>query len=288
MSNSKTKKNNKAKTPPPKLQTKTLPKVIVIVVGVVLIVTVLYFGGYIPHFHSGNTNQPNFVAPTSIPWGTFTEISSQNFAGSGAENIYYISWVGCPIGASVSWSLNYALSQMVNNTYVTAHTSDPNEGSLASLPGLLFNDVFTFTHNGEKILFDPVYMYNETLFGYASNNSPIDSSDLVSAGLSVVNSSSPAIPTGILNLIYEYTTVFKINNMPSDVPSAYLGSPPHVNTVLVITGNFGTYMLNGQIYNPLDIKSISYETLENAEGNGYADYSFIAQGASTITSIINK
>jgi hypothetical protein len=284
MSNSKNKKN----IPPAKPESKTLPKLIVIAVGIVLIVTVLYFGGYIPHFHTDKTTQSNFVAPTSIPWGVFTEISNQNFAGSGAENIYYISWIGCPIGASVSWSLNYALSQMVNNTYVTPHYSDPDEGSLANLPGLLFNDAFSFKHNGENVLFDPVYMYNETLNGYAKNNSPIAGSDLVSAGLSVVNNSLPALPYGISNLIYEYTTVFKINNMPSDVPSAYLGTPPHVNTVLVITGNFGTYMLNGQIYNPLNIKGITYQALESGENNGYSSYSYIDQGASTITNIINK
>ncbi|MHB1471952.1 MAG: DUF929 family protein [Thermoplasmataceae archaeon] len=286
MSNNK----NKKKPEPVKPNSNVLPKIMVIVIGAVLIVTVLYFAGYLPlpHFNSSNTGQSNFTAPTSIPWGSFTEISNKNFAGSGQENIYFISWVGCPIGASVSWSLNYALSQNVNNTYATPHYSDPTEGKLASLPGLLFSDSFTFKHNGEKVLFDPVYMYNETLFGYANNNTPIESSNLVSAGLSVVNSSSPSIPTGILNLIYKYTNVVKINNMPKNVPSAYLGDPPHMNTVLVITGAFGTYMLNGQIYDPLNIKGIQYQDLINAESNGYASYSYIAQGANTILSIINK
>jgi hypothetical protein len=276
---------NKKKPEPVKQKSSVIPKIVVVVIGVALIVTVLYFAGYLPHFNSANNNQPIFTPPTSIPWGSFTEISNTNFAGSGQENIYFITWVGCPIGASVSWSLNYALSQYVSNTHATPHYSDPNEGSLASLPGLLFSDSFTFTHNGEKVLFDPVYMYNETLFGYASNNTPIASSNLISAGMSVVNSS---VPAGISSLVYKYTNMVNISNLSPYTPSAYLGTPHHMNTVLVITGSFGTYMLNGQIYNPLNIKGIPYQDLVNAESNGYASYSYIAQGANTIINIINK
>lgn len=287
MSNSKTKKNNKAKTPPPKPQTKTLPKVIVIVVGVVLIVTVLYFGGYIPHFHSGNTNQPNFVAPTSITWGSFTEISNQNFAGSGQENIYFVSWIGCPIGASLSWALNYTFShyQGVTNVRTEGHYSDPNEaGDAASLPGLLFMDSFSYNQNGIKLSFYPVYMYNETLFGYANNNTPIPSSNLVSAGLSVVNSS---VPPGISSLVYKYTNLVNVSISPYH-PSAFLSTPHHMNTVLVITGDFGTYMLNGPIFSPTSLSGVSYQTLENAQGNGFSGYPYIVSAASEINNIISK
>ena len=275
---------NKKKPEPVKQKSSVIPKIVVVVIGVALIITVLYFAGYLPHFNSANNNQPSFTPPTSIPWGSFTEISNTNFAGSGQENIYFITWVGCPIGASVSWSLNYALSQYVSNTYATPHYSDPNEGKLASLPGLLFSDSFTFTHNGEKVLFDPVYMYNETLFAYA-NNTPIASSNLISAGMSVVNSS---MPSGISALVYKYTNLVNINNISPYAPSATLSTPHHMNTVLVITGSFGTYMLNGQIYNPLNIKGIPYQDLVNAESNGYASYSYISQGANTIINIINK
>jgi hypothetical protein len=279
--------NNKSKKPPQpvKRQTSVIPKIVVVVIVIVLIITALYFAGYLPHFNSTSNNQPGFTPPTSIPWGSFIEISNKNFAGSGQENIYFITWVGCPIGASISWSLNYALSQYVSNTYVTPHYSDPNEGSLASLPGLLFSDSFTFTHNGEKVLFDPVYMYNETLFAYASNNTPIASSNLISAGMSVVNSS---VPSGISSLVYKYTNLVNINNLSPYTPSATLSTPHHMNTVLVITGSFGTYMLNGQLYNPINIKGVLYQDLVNAESNGYASYSYIAQGANTINNIIYK
>ena len=288
MSNNK----NKKKHEPVKPKSNVLPKIMVIVIGAVLIVTVLYFAGYLPlpHFNSSNTGQSNFTAPTSIPWGSFTEISNKNFAGSGQENVYFISWVGCPIGASISWSLNYTFYhyQGVTNVKTEGHYSDPNEaGNAASLPGLLFLDSFSYTNSntGIKVSFYPVYMYNETLFAYASNNTPIASSNLISAGMSVVNSS---VPSGISSLVYKYTNLVNISNLSPHTPSAFLRSPYKINTVLVITGSFGTYMLNGQLYTPTNIHGISYTTLEDAQGNGFSGYPYIASGASTIESILSK
>jgi hypothetical protein len=280
---------NKKKPEPVKQKSNTLPKLIVVVIGVVLIVTVLYFGGYIPHFHSTPSTQPSFTAPTSIQWGKFTEISNKDFAGAGQENIYFISWIGCPIGASISWSLNYTFYhyQGVTNVKTEGHYSDPNEaGDLASLPGLLFLDSFSYTNsNGIKVAFYPVYMYNETLFAYASNNTPIGSSQLVSAGMSVVNSS---VPSGISSLVYKYTNLVNISNLSPYKPSAFLSTPHHMNTVLVITGSFGTYMLNGQLYTPTNIHGISYAALEDAQGSGYSGYPYISSGALTIENIISK
>jgi hypothetical protein len=286
MSNGKTKQNNKNKAPP-KPQPKTLPKIIVVVVGVVLVFTALYIGGYIPHFHSDSKVTSNFTAPTTINWGTFTQISNQNFAGSGQENIYFVSWIGCPIGASLSWALNYTFShyQGVTNVKTEGHYSDPNEaGDAASLPGLLFMDAFSYNQNGIKVSFFPVYMYNETLFGYASNNTPIESSNLVSAGLSVVNSS---VPSGISSLVYKYTNLVGVSISPYK-PSAFLSTPNHMNTVLVITGSFGTYMLNGPIYSPTDLHGTSYQSLENAQNNGFSGYPYIVSAASEINNIITK
>ena len=286
MSNNK----NKKKPEPVKPKSNVLPKIVVIVIGVVLIVTVLYFAGYLPHFNSGNTNQQNFTAPTSIPWGSFTEISNKNFAGSGQENVYFISWVGCPIGAAISWSLNYTFYhyQGVTNVKTKGHYSDPNEkGNAASLPGLLFMDSFSYTNHdtGVKVFFYPVYMYNETLYAYASNNTHIASSNLVSAGLSVVNSS---VPPGISSLVYKYTNLIDISNLAPHTPSALLSTPHHMNTVLVITGSFGTYMLNGQLYTPTNIHGVTITALEDAQANGFSGYPYIASGASTIESILNK
>ena len=280
-------KKNSKKQETVKRKSNLLPKIIVIVVGVVLIFTVLDVAGYIHLPHGSSNNAPAFTAPSSIPWGAFTEISNKNFAGAGAENIYFISWIGCPIGASISWSLNYTFShyQGVTNVKTTAHYSDPNEASVPNLPGLLFDDSFSYSSNGVKISFYPVYMYNETLFGYANNNTAIPSSDLVSAGLSVVNSS---VPSGIASLVYRYTNIISINNLSPYTPSAFLSTPHHMNTVLVITGSFGTYMLNGQLYPPTKIVGLQDSNLENAQTNGYSDYSYIAQGAETINSIVNK
>jgi len=61
-----------------------------------------------------------------------------------------------------------------------------------------------------------------------------------------------------------------------------------MNTVLVITGSFGTYMLNGQLYTPTNIHGISYAALEDAQGSGYSGYPYISSGALTIENIISK
>lgn len=284
--------NNKGRKKPDSVEpeSRVMPKIVVIVIGVVLIITVLYFAGLLPHLNSTESTQPSFTAPTSISWGKFTEISNENFAGAGQEDIYFITWVGCPIGASISWSLNYTFYhyQGVTNVKTEGHYSDPNEaGDAASLPGLLFLDSFSYTNQntGVKVYFHPVYMYNETLYAYASNNTPIASSNLVSAGLSVVNSS---VPSGISSLVYKYTNLVNINNLSPNTPSAFLSTPHHMNTVLVITGSFGTYMLNGELFTPTDIHGISYTTLEDAQANGFSNYPYIASGASTIESILNK
>ena len=286
MSNAKNKKNKKNKAPP-KPESKLVPKIFVIVIGVALIVTVLYIGGYFPHFHSDSKVKSNFIAPTTINWGSFTEISNQNFAGSGQENIYFVSWIGCPIGASLSWAINYTFAhyQGVDNIITFGHLSDPNEaGDAANIPGLLFNDSFSYTQSGLKVSFYPVYMYSETLFSYASNNTPIANSSLVSAGLSVVNSS---VPSGISSLIYKYTNLVDVSISPYQ-PSAFLSTPHHMNTVLVITGSFGTYMLNGPIFSPTDLYGTSYQTLENAQNNGFSGYPYIVSAASEINNIITK
>ena len=284
--------NNKGRKKPGSVEpeSKVIQKIVVIVIGVVLIITVLYFAGYLPHLNSTESTQPRFTPPTSISSGKFTEISNENFAGAGQEDIYFITWVGCPIGASISWSLNYTFYhyQGVTNVKTEGNYSDPNEaGDLASLPGLRFLDSFHYTNQntGVKVYFYPVYMYNENLSTYASNKTRIASSNLVSAGSSVVNSS---VPSGISSLVYKYTNLVNINNIPPYSPSAFLSTPHHMNTVLVITGSFGTYMLNGPLYNPTDIHGKSYTTLEEEQASGYASCPYIANGAQTINSIMNS
>lgn len=283
--------NNKGRKKPGSVEpeSKVIQKIVVIVIGVVLIITVLYFAGLLPHINSTESTHPSFTAPTSISWGKFTEISNENFAGAGQEDIYFITWVGCPIGASISWSLNYTFYhyQGVTNVKTEGHYSDPNEaGDLARLPGLLFLDSFSYTNQntGIKVSFYPVYMYNENLSTYASNTTHIAKSNLVSAGLSVVNSS---VPSGISSLVYKYTNLVNINNLSPNTPSAFLSTPHHMNTVLVITGSFGTYMLNGQLYTPTDIHGISYTTLEEEQASGYASRPYITNGAQTINNVLS-
>jgi hypothetical protein len=61
-----------------------------------------------------------------------------------------------------------------------------------------------------------------------------------------------------------------------------------MNTVLVITRSFGTYILNGQLYPPSTIYGIDYQDLETVQTDGFSQYLYIANGAHAIESILSK
>ena len=248
---------------------------LVIVVGAIFIFSVLIGTGII-HIGQPSTSPSSnkFTPPSQIPYGnSFVEISNQDYAGQNAVSIYFDSWIGCPIGAANSWVIygtlsNYGLNMISDVIY---HYSDPNEASVPNLPGILFNSGISFSTQGINVHFIPLYIYNETLYGYPYSNAPISQSDLLSVGYQESNSSS-SFPNGIAHLIYEYTAVIPTEGTNAK-PSAYLGFPPHVNTVMIITGKDGTFMVNGPFYSPSNI-------------NGQTD-SFMEANYNSLSYIIN-
>ena len=94
--------------------------------------------------------------------------------------------------------------------------------------------------------------------GTYPSNTPIPSSQLVSTGESEINASG--LPSAITSLAYKYTAVVPTNQ---GKPSAYLGNPAHVNTVLIITGPSGTWMLNGPYFDPTYLLSYTYQYLQS-------------------------
>ncbi len=237
-------------------------QVAIAVVAVVIVIGVI-FGTGIVHF-PGLGHGPTYVPPPNqVPYGQFVEITSTSYAPSNTYDIYFISWIGCPFGAGESWSLYGSFlsyyPQIVH--HVRPNYSDPNEGSDANIPGLLFNDSFSFTAKGNTYNFNPLYVYNETLFGSWPGNNPISSSDLVSFGLNAVNNSG--IPSVIASLETKYTTQVGTDQ---GKPSAFLGNPAHVNTVLFITGPQGTWMLNGPPFDPSNLRGYTTQYLQSNYG----------------------
>ncbi len=261
-------KKNEATNPGHK--SNLIPGIVVILIGVVLIVAVLSFSGILT-FSNAHANTSSFNAPQYDTWGSFEKVSTSDYAPSGSTNIYYVSWIGCPIGAADSWVIYGALSQYSNvNSYVYTHHSSPNEGSYACIPGLIFDQSFSVKANNININMDPVYLYNWTLFGEEGNNyklpngtgvqieSPNSAQDptLVNYGLSVAQGK---LPSPIYNILKQYETVYPATGTggsPGAV-SAELTSVYHLTTIMIITGANGTYIFNGPFFNPPSLDQYS-------------------------------
>ncbi|BCU67767.1 hypothetical protein HS7_12040 [Sulfolobales archaeon HS-7] len=129
--------------------------------------------------------------------------------------------------------------------------SDPYDSFSPNTPSLIFNN---FTPNS-SVHFVFVYLYNEYLNATASNT-PVRTS-LLTEGLVELKTT---LPSPIYLLVKEYTTEKWIAGSFFS-PSAYEGKPPHINTVLIITGPNGTYMVNGYLFSPMLIQGYSPQYL---------------------------
>ncbi|KPV45871.1 hypothetical protein SE19_07990 [Acidiplasma aeolicum] len=184
---------------------------------------------------------PFAIQPFEEPSGKFFKVSSH---GDSRVNILLVSWLGCPIGASLSWPLYFALTHYGNVSYYQWH-SDPSD-VYPDTPGLIFTG---FKSNDINATF--IYLYNETLTGNAQNKTI--NGNLVDYGLSELKSS---VNVSEYEIIKKYTTQEWISGSFFQ-SSADSVSPHHINTVLLISGPNGTYFLNGGLYSPKNISSYS-------------------------------
>ena len=247
----------------------TKGRLVIGLVAVVAVIAIIFGTGLVHIPSSGGNSNSNFVAPTQIQQnGTFVKISTTDYAKSNAYSIYFVSWIGCPIGASESWGFYGLFSNYMSFTssQYYSHTSDPNEGSVSSIPGLIFTSGLSFQAKGNQYSFSAYYMYNESLDGTNPGNTPIATADLVSHGESVINGS--AMPPAISQFAYKYTHDIPVE--PKGIPSAFLGTPAHVNTVIIVSGPSGTFLLNGAAFPPADIRQYSPSYMQ-ANYNSIAD-----------------
>ena len=66
------------------------------------------------------------------------------------------------------WFLWQSLKRIESTTY--CHRSDLNEESLSNIPGIIFKSRFYFVSSNVTVTFDPVYIYNETMYGQEGSN----------------------------------------------------------------------------------------------------------------------
>ena len=259
-------------------------KVVAVVIVVIVIIAVFAFN--LVHLPTSNGA---YQLPANIPFsdfGTYYKVNSTDYAPSNSVNIYFVTWVGCPYGAGDSWELyNYLNGFSSIKSSVSGHFSDPNEGALASVPGLLFTNspISVKGVNGININLDSYYMYNEYMTqGYNApyvNITSGTSTNAISVALSELQADN--LPSQIFNIVKDFTTVVEATGYTK--ASAYLGNPPHINTITIFTGPKGTYLVNGGMINPQPLEQYTYETLlSNPDTSGE-----VSAGTTLVSNIVN-
>ena len=194
---------------------------------------------------------------SSIPWGKVFLASKT--VTSPTVKVYYISWLGCPIGATDSWALFEALSSKANMSGdISFHTSSPTD-VFPNTPGLIFEN---FTGNGFSL--QSIYVYgnsiNLTSKGGNYQGTAIDYSN---------NILRNELPNSIYDL--EINLTEKVPLQGNGVPSAYLSVDPHLNTNIIITNKNGTFMVNGPLYSPSLLQGLTPNVLYD----NLSQYAFI-------------
>jgi hypothetical protein len=106
---------------------------------------------------------------------------------------------------------------------------------------------------------------------------PIPANDIIKQGMFEINST---LPSEIVSI--EYKVMYS-------VPTSYFGKPSgiengHINTNIIIVRENGTWVLNGQLFNPLDLAGIiPTQLLHNLKSNIH-----IAEDSTSVSKIIDS
>ncbi len=241
--------------------------------------------------HSSASSNAGPAKVLIIPAGKFYQISNNDYAPTSQVDVYLSSWYGCPVGAADSWMLLDYFSQYLNMTPYIQLNHAPFANDTA-VPGLLFR-TFSYEHPATNVSakfvvnFYPYYLYNLYLnataagFNNVGGGTPINSSQLVATGESELNYSG--FPEPIIKIIENITTVDHINGTSN--ASAFLYAPHKINTVMVLTGPGGTYILNLNIINISSLTSYSPQYMLDNYANMSIVQSAESSLASTMTSV---
>ncbi len=218
------------------------------------------------------------ILPSLLPNDLFHFIKINNKGYTNNVTVYLVSWLGCPFGASLSWPLYDTLTHF-GNVSAEPHYSIDEADIGGYVPGL----IFTGYEPNSTVSFHFIYLYNQYL-----NASPNGTSmkNLVSGGLEELKAYSPS---WVYQIIYKYDVEDSdIFTGFSFVAPAYMGSPPHIPTTLIITGPNGTWILIGYL-NQLSPSSLALSSNEGSINMNHLLSSPLVRNASTeINSIINE
>lgn len=149
----------------------------------------------------------NIVTMANGGIGYIFKVNNENYVGNNSVEIYFISWYGCPNGATSSWVL-YLVLKYYGNLSVMPHSSKFIPKIHSSIPGLIF---LNYTPHS-NVLFHFIYLYNqylnETMNGIPIKN--LSSNQAVYLGLQEVKENAPS---WVYNIIYFYNIEDKIINL---------------------------------------------------------------------------
>ncbi|AEE93875.1 conserved Sulfolobales protein (DUF929) [Acidianus hospitalis W1] len=200
------------------------------------------------------TAQPNYlknaqwVPPSAVKPGEWVKVTNQDFAPVNKTEVFLDGWIGCHVAAMDSWLIFYVLSHYGFNFTYEFHTSDPYR-TPPNVPGLIFEGYKA--PKNSPIIFDWIYMYNQYL-----NEALLPTPQPMNYSIS----NTIAIYYGLMELkefapqwVYNIAVTY---NVP--IVGQYK-SPPHVVTMLIVTGPNGTWLLLGPSYPPSAIDKLTPE-----------------------------
>ncbi|ARM74652.1 DUF929 family protein [Acidianus manzaensis] len=192
--------------------------------------------------------QQSWLPASQVKPGVWTKITNQDFAPANKTEVFLDGWIGCHVAAMDSWLIYYVLSHYGINFTYEYHTSDPYR-TPPNVPGLIFESYKA--PKNSPIMFDWLYMYNEYL-----NETTLPTPQPMNYTI------SPTIATydGLLEL-KEFAPQWVYNiAVTYNVPIVgQFKSPPHVVTMLIVTGPNGTWLLLGPSYPPSAIATLTPE-----------------------------
>lgn len=204
-------------------------------------------------------NMPNF-APGSV--GKIFKVNSINYSGNNSVQVYFISWYGCPNGATSSWVLYLALSKF-GNVSVEPHGSRFYLQFHSAVPGLIFTG---FMPNS-TVYFHYVYMYNQYLNATATGIPINNTVQAIKLGLDTVKNSTPS---WVYNIVYYYQIEDKLVSTGN---GSIAFSSGHLVTMGIITGPKGTYAFLAfpdQISPQLLLQSLGLSSLSTEQAQNVA------------------
>ncbi len=153
--------------------------------------------------------------------------------------VYYITWNGSPTGDAGSWAVYDFLHS--NGFDMPGHFKEcysMSDYEYNSTPGIIFNSSsYSVQYDNRNTIVVPVYLYGEN----------ITNKTTIAAGLKVLKAD---VPASIYNEVKTYTTEAVVGGL--SISSDNISAIHHINSVTLITGPTGAYLLNGYLVDPAD------------------------------------